>query len=271
MAIITASILDADYSRLREEVERVAEAGVDAFSLDVMDGHFVSRLTFGDYLVARVREWTRLPVEVHLMVEAPERWVRPMCDAGADLVVFHLEAAADPFDVIERVRAEGRLAGVALRHDTPVAELPDGLFEAVDLVNLVAVPLGYGGSASATDTFERIAELRRRIDARGLETGIEVDGGVKPATAARYAEAGADMLTVGTGIYRAPSVEEAVRTLHETTRGPGDERARARLERFLAVPSAHPSDEPARRERLERLRELLDVPTRVWDPRARTP
>jgi ribulose-phosphate 3-epimerase len=271
VAIITASVLDADYARMRDEVVRVAEAGVDAFSLDVMDGHFVSRLTFGDYLVARVREWTRLPIEVHLMVEAPERWVLPMCDAGADMVVFHLEAAADPLEVIERVRAERRLAGVALRHDTPVAALPDRLLEAADLVNLVAVPLGYGGSASATDTFQRIEELRARIDAAGWATAIEVDGGVKPATASRYAEAGADMLTVGTGIYHAPSAEEAVRTLHETTRGPRDERARSRLERFLAVPSALSVGDRARRERLDRLRERLDIPRRVWDPLRSSP
>jgi ribulose-phosphate 3-epimerase len=265
MAIITASILDADFSRLRHEVTRVATAGVDAFSLDVMDGHFVPRLTFGDHVVARVREWVDNPIEIHLMVERPEAWVRRMCDAGADMVVFHLEATDDASRVLEHIRDEGRAAGLALRLDTPIEHIPDDLLAAVDLVNLVAVPLGYGGSASAADTFERIAELRRRIDEAGLRTGIEVDGGVKPSTAARYAEAGADMLTVGTGIYHAPDVDEAIRTLHDSTRS-GDGEARSRLERFLSVPSSSPLDDAARRDRLDVLRRGLDIPSAVWDP-----
>jgi ribulose-phosphate 3-epimerase len=267
VAIITASILDADFARLEREVTRVAEAGVDAFSLDVMDGHFVGRLTFGEHVVARIRAWIDLPVEIHLMVDRPETWVQRMCDAGADMVVFHLEAADDPFDVVERVRAEQRSVGVALRNDTPVERIPADLLAAVDLVNLVAVPLGYGGSASAADTFERIAALRARVEGAGLRTGIEVDGGVKPSTATRYVEAGADVLTVGTGIYRAPDALEAVRTLRASTRD-GDERARARLERFLSVPSARPVDDAARRARLEAIRAGLDIPKRVWDPLA---
>ena len=139
-------------------------------------------------------------------------------DGGADMVVFHLEAASDPLDVIERIRAERRAAGLALRLDTAIEDVPEEVLAAVDLVNLVAVPLGYGGSASAADTFERISALRRRTDDAGMRLGIEVDGGVKPETARRYVDAGADMLTVGTGIYRAPDVDAAVRTLRETSR-----------------------------------------------------
>jgi ribulose-phosphate 3-epimerase len=266
VAIITASILDADYARLEHEVTRVAAAGVDAFSLDVMDGHFVPRLTFGEILVARIREWVDRPIEVHLMVERPETWVRRMSDTGADLVVFHLEAAADPLGVIEAIRSERRLAGVALRHDTPIDVLPDDLLAAIDLVNLVAVPLGFGGSASAADTFERIGQLRRRIDGASLDVAIEVDGGVKPSNAAEYAHAGADMLTSGTGIYHARDVEEAVRTLRESTAGPDDERSRARLRRFLSTPSSRPVDDAARRARLDELRVALDIPPNVWDP-----
>jgi ribulose-phosphate 3-epimerase len=265
VAIITASILDADFARLEHEVTRVAAAGVDAFSLDVMDGHFVPRLTFGDYVVARVRNWVELPIEIHLMVDRPETWVQRMCDAGADLVVFHLEAAADPFDVVDRIRAEERSAGVALRLDTPIEQIPDDLLAAVDLVNLVAVPLGYGGSDSAADTFDRIQALRERIDAGRLQAAIEVDGGVKPSNALGYVEAGADMLTVGTGIYHAPDVEEAVRSLRETTRVGGDA-ARDRLRRFLSVPSSSPVDDESRRARLEGVRTSLDIPRRVWDP-----
>lgn len=266
MAIIAASILDADYSRLEHEVARVASAGVDAISLDVMDGHFVPRLTFGDHVAARIRNWVDIPIEVHLMVERPETWVQRMCDAGADMILFHLEAARDPFEVVERVRAENRAVGVALRRETPIEDLPDDLLAAIDLVNLVAVPLGYGGGASAADIFDRIRGLRRRVDAAGLRTGIEVDGGVKPSTAVQYAQAGADMLIVGTGIYRADDVDEAVRLLHESTKGPRDEQARARLAHFLSVPSSAPVDDAARRARLDALRASLDIPRNVWDP-----
>lgn len=266
MAIIAASILDADYSQLEYEVTRVAAAGVDAFSLDVMDGHFAPRITFGDYLVARIRNWTDLPLEIHLMVERPETWVQRMCDAGADMVVFHLEAASDPFEVVERIRAEKRSVGVALTLDTAIEELPDDLIGVIDLVNLVAVPVGFGGSTSAADTFERIAGLRDRVEAIGAQIGIEVDGGVKPSNALQYARAGADMLTVGTGIYHAADVDEAVRILHESTRGSQDEQARARLRHFLSVPSSMPVDDAARRSRLEALRVALDIPRNVWDP-----
>jgi ribulose-phosphate 3-epimerase len=200
------------------------------------------------------------------MVERPETWVRPMCDAGADMIVFHLESALDPFEVVERVRAEERLAGIALKHETPIDAMPDDLLASVDLINLVAVPLGYGGSASVADIFEKIVDLRERIDGGGLNVAIEVDGGVKPSNAVRYVEAGADMLTVGTGIYHSDDVEEAVRTLRDSTRGPADERARGRLERFLSVPSSEPVDDAGRRERLEALRAALDIPKNVWDP-----
>jgi ribulose-phosphate 3-epimerase len=237
MAVISASILDADFGNLRHEVVRVAEAGVDAFSLDVMDGAFVPRATFGELLVGQIREWVDLPLEVHLMVRDPSSWVERMVEAGADLVMFHLEAARDPMTVIERIRRHGRLPGLAVRNDTSIANVPDEILAAVDVVNLVAVKLGWGGSASAGDTFERIAELRARLDAMGAGTAIEVDGGVKPENATGYVEVGADMLTSGTGIYHAPDAAEAVRALSASTRGEADDLARRRLATFLSVPS----------------------------------
>lgn len=266
MAVISASILDADFSRLRHEVERVVEAGVDAFSLDVIDGHFAPRISFGEYIVALVRNWIVLPIEVHLMVERPERLTQRMCDAGADLILFHLEATDDAHGIVERVRSEGRGVGVAVKEDTPIDAISDELLGAVDVVNLLSVPIGFGGSPSAPDTLERIAYLRRRADGLGIPLGIEVDGGVKPTNAGGYIEAGADMLTVGTGIYHAPDPGEAVRTLASSTAGPADAAARDRLRAFLDRPSRHPKDDAARRARLEELRVAQDVPRLVWDP-----
>jgi len=242
MAVISASILDADFSQLQNEVERVADAGVDAFSLDVIDGHFAPRISFGEYVVALVRNWTVLPIEVHLMVEQPERFVRRMCDAGADLVLFHLEASDEPDAIVEAVRSEGRGVGVAVKEDTPIDAIPDELLRSVDVVNLLSVPIGFGGSPSAPDTLDRITYLRSRADSLGVPLGIEVDGGVKPTNAAGYVEAGADMLTVGTGIYHAADAGEAVRTLVSSTAGPADAVARERLRAFLDVPSRDPRD-----------------------------
>jgi len=242
MAVISASILDADFSQLQNEVERVADAGVDAFSLDVIDGHFAPRISFGEYVVALVRNWTVLPIEVHLMVEQPERFVRRMCDAGADLVLFHLEATDEPDAIVETVRSEGRGVGVAVKEDTPIDAIPGELLRSVDVVNLLSVPIGFGGSPSAPDTLDRITYLRSRADSLGVPLGIEVDGGVKPTNAAGYVEAGADMLTVGTGIYHAADAGEAVRTLVSSTAGPADAVARERLRAFLDVPSRDPRD-----------------------------
>jgi ribulose-phosphate 3-epimerase len=238
MAVIAASILDADFSQLKHEVMRVAEAGVDAFSLDVMDGRFVPRVTFGQEVVKLVRGWIDTPIEVHLMVDEPEQWVQKICDAGADMVLFHLEATASPHEIVDHVRSESRLVGVALKEATPLARLSAELLSAVDLVNLLSVPIGFGGSPSAPDTLDRIKELRERADATGAELAIEVDGGVKPENARQYVEAGADMLTVGTGIYHAPDAARAVATLRSSTSGPSDDRSRERLRRFLTVPSS---------------------------------
>ena len=241
MAIIAASILDADFSRLEHEVTRVADAGVDAFSLDVIDGHFAPRVTFGEDVVAQVRSWIGLPIEVHLMVDRPENWVQGMCDAGADMVLFHVEATDQAEEVIAVVRSEGRRVGVAIKEETPLAELSDELLSAVDLVNLLSVPIGFGGSPSAPDTFSRIRDLRGRSIAAGLDFAIEVDGGVKPENADRYVDAGADMLTVGTGIYHAPDAAKAVAQLRESTSGAMDAVSRERLAGFLSVPSSQPS------------------------------
>jgi ribulose-phosphate 3-epimerase len=266
MAVISASILDADFSRLQEEVERVAEAGVDAFSLDVIDGHFAPRISFGDYVVALVRNWIALPIEVHLMIERPERLVQGMCDAGADLILFHLEATDAAESIVEHVRSEGRCVGLAVKEDTPIDAISDQLLSAIDVVNLLSVPIGFGGSPSAPNTLERISYLRQRAVTLGTALGIEVDGGVKPTNALGYVEAGADMLTVGTGIYRAADPVEAVRTLVSSTAGPADVSARTRLHAFLDVPSRTPRDDAGRRARLEERRVAQDIPRRVWDP-----
>jgi ribulose-phosphate 3-epimerase len=266
MTLIAASILDADYARLQEEVTRVDAAGVDAFTLDIMDGHFAPRITFGDHIAAKIREWTRLPIEVHLMVNEPERWARRFCDAGADLIIFHIEAACSPLEVVKGVRAEGRSVGIALLSETPVEAIPDPLLVEIDLVNLLAVPVGFGGNFAASDTLLRVKELRRRADALGTDLAIEVDGGVKPGNASEFVRAGVDMLTVGTGIYHAPDVDTAVHALRSEAAAGNVDEAKHRLELFLSRPSRKPVDDESRRRRQDQVRESLDIPTTNWDP-----
>lgn len=260
MAIIAASILDADHSQLRHEISRVARAGVDAFSLDVMDGIFVPRITFDDYLVAAIRTCVELPLEVHLMVDRPEAWVKRICDAGADMVVFHLEATADPCDVVRRIRDENRAVGLAIKCETDLAAISDELLSQIDLVNLMAVPIGFGGNASAPDTLDRVRELRKRSEVAGVNVAIEVDGGVKPSNVNDFVKAGADMLTVGTGIYHADDVDQAVRILRDSTDGALGLEARARLYRsFLSVPSRMGISSGEQHARLDALRVARDI------------
>lgn len=218
MAIIAASILDADFSRLKDEIQRVDRAGVDMFTLDIMDGHFAPRITFGDYVVACVRQWTELPLEAHLMVQQPEQWVERLLDVGVDLIVFHVESTERHEEIIETVRARGRSVGLALLAESPV-ESAKPWIDRIDVVNFLAVPVGFGGQKSAADTFDRIRTLRNYAAEINPNLIIEVDGGVKPNNAHLYAQAGADMLTVGTGIYHAPDVEEAVRQLKLLAKG----------------------------------------------------
>jgi ribulose-phosphate 3-epimerase len=262
-----ASILDADYSCLRSEIERVDKAGVDAFTLDIMDGRFVERFTFGDQLAAKIREWTSLPIEVHLMVSEPAGWARRFCDAGADMILFHLEATSNPMEVIDVVRSEGRSVGIALLSETPVSALDLRLLESVDTINFLAVPVGFGGAPPANNTLDRIQELRARCDEEGVDVAIEVDGGVKPNNACEFAQVGTDLLTVGTGIYHADDLASAMRELRACADTGDVDGARRRLDLFLSRPSRQPRNDPERRERLEEIRSALDIPAQSWDPK----
>ncbi len=260
VAIIAASILDSDFSNLRGEIEEVDRAGVDMFSLDVMDGHFAPRITFGDYVVACVRTWTSLPIEAHLMIQSPERWVERFIDVGADLVLFHLEATTVHRDVIAEIRGRNRSAGMAILASPPVEQLFDWV-PSVNVVNFLAVPVGFGGQQSAPDTCQRIRALRAVADHVNPNLVIEVDGGIKPENAEAYVAAGADMLTVGTGIYHAPNRMEAVRRLKTGTAGAADAIGRSRGSMFLQRRERSHLDRARLSRRLRELSEELGAPT----------
>lgn len=197
---ISASILNADFSRLGDEVERAVAGGVESIHLDVMDGHFVDNLTMGPVVVESVRSRTDRPFHSHLMITNPLAYADRFADAGSDLIVFHVEADDDPAAVIEAIESAGRRPGIALNPETPAdAVLP--WLDRVDLVLVMTVHPGWGGQAFIVDVLPKMRELRDEVDRRRLDVRIGVDGGVNLDTVRAAHDAGAEVLVVGSALY----------------------------------------------------------------------
>ena len=207
-AKIAPSFLTADLGRLAEEVRAVEEAGADYLHLDVMDGHFVPPITFGTLVVAAVRKVTRLPLDVHLMIEQPERHVDSFAQAGADILNVHVEACPQLEPVPRQIKALGCRAGVCLNPPTPVSAIEDVL-EHAGQVMVMGVNPGWGSQPFIPETLSKVRELRALLDERGLSPDIEVDGGVKVDNCAACAEAGATVLVAGSSVFngRAPAAD----------------------------------------------------------------
>jgi ribulose-phosphate 3-epimerase len=197
---ISASILNADFSRLGEEVRRADAGGVDSIHLDVMDGHFVDNLTMGPVVVEALRSHSRLPFHSHLMIDNPLAYAERFAEAGSDLIVFHVEADDEPLEVIHAIEAAGRRPGIALNPETPAEEVLPYL-ERVDLVLAMTVHPGWGGQSFITDVLPKMRALRDEIARRGLSVEIGVDGGVKTETIGSAWDAGGTVLVVGSGLY----------------------------------------------------------------------
>ncbi len=200
-AQISASLLNADFARLGDEVRRAVDAGVDSVHLDVMDGHFVDSLTMGPVVVQAVRPLASVPYHAHLMVSQPLRHARAFADAGSDLVVAHVEADDDPAEVIAAIHGYGRAAGLALNPETPAdAVLP--YLDAIDLLLVMTVHPGRGGQAFMSEVLPKIAQLREEIDRRGLSLPIGVDGGVNLDSIGPAHAAGGEVMVAGWALYR---------------------------------------------------------------------
>jgi ribulose-phosphate 3-epimerase len=198
---ISASLLNADFARLGDEVRRAVDGGVDSIHLDVMDGHFVESLTIGPVVVQAIRPVTSVPYHTHLMVSQPLRHARAFADAGSDLIVAHVEADDDPSAVIAAIHGYGRAAGLALNPETPAeAVLP--YLESIDLLLVMTVHPGRGGQAFLSEVLPKMAWLRDEIGRRGLTVPIGVDGGVNLDTIGAAHAAGGEVLVAGWALYR---------------------------------------------------------------------
>ena len=198
---ISASILNADFGRLGEEVRRADAGGVDSIHLDVMDGHFVDNLTMGPVVVEAVRDDSRLPFHSHLMISNPLAYTQRFADAGSDLIVFHVEADDDPTAVIEAIERAGCRPGIALNPETPPAAVQPYL-DRVDLLLVMTVHPGWGGQAFMAEVLPKLDELRDEVRRRELGVEIGVDGGVNLETIGAAHEAGGEVLVTGSALYR---------------------------------------------------------------------
>lgn len=212
---IASSILATDFARLGQQVKEAEVAGVDYIHVDVMDGHFVPNITIGPLIVRALRPVTDLPLDVHLMIEQPERYLADFAQAGADILTVHVETCPHLHRTIQQIKELGGKAGVTLNPATPLSTLEEILPE-VDLVLIMSVNPGFGGQSYIPGSTARIARLRAMLDEINPEVELEVDGGVNPTTIRQVVTAGATVLVAGSAIFNdRASVADNVRQLGE--------------------------------------------------------
>jgi len=211
---LAGSILDADFSNLLEQIRIAVDAGLDMLHFDIADGCFVPKITFGVNVVESVRRRFAIPSEVHLMVVNPERYVEPFANLGVEYVYFHYEATRYHYRVIRLIQEKGAKAGIALNPSTELL-LVKNLLEHVDAVLVMLVEPGFGGQQMIEGALSKVAALRKYREKRGLEYKIAVDGGIKHTNVDKVLKAGADIVVVGSGIFKEGDIASAVRKLKE--------------------------------------------------------
>ena len=210
---LAPSILSADFARLGEQVAEATKGGADYIHIDVMDGHFVPQITVGAPVVAAIRRWTNLPLDVHLMIEAPEHQVNQFVDAGADIITVHIEACPHIHQVVQKVKESGVRVGVSLSPGTPINTLKE-ILSSLDLVLVMTVNPGFGGQTFIEAMLDKVAHLRAELDKRGLTAELEVDGGINAEIAPRVVRAGARVLVTGAAVFSSgQTVAEALKRI----------------------------------------------------------
>jgi ribulose-phosphate 3-epimerase len=214
MKLIAPSILSADFTRLKEEIQAVEAAGADWIHADVMDGHFVPNLTFGPMVVEAARRATALPIDVHLMIHEPDRYISDFAKAGATYISVHAETCVHLNRTVQLIRDSGARPGVALNPASPVETLR-WILEYLDFVLVMSVNPGFGGQRFIPNSIAKIALLRKLITEKDLQTLIQVDGGVSPQTIADIAAAGADVFVAGSAIFNSPDYRRTILAMRQ--------------------------------------------------------
>lgn len=210
MAVLSPSLLAADFSCLGKEIKTIEEAGARWLHLDVMDFHFVPNLTFGACVIQKLRPLTDLVFDAHLMVEHPERYIEPFHKAGADYLTFHLEAADEPQKVIDEIKNAGMKCGLSVKPKTDVEKLVPYL-DQLDLILIMSVEPGFGGQSFMTDTLAKTTWLKAQKESNGYAYLIEMDGGINRETAIKAVDSGVEVLVAGTAVFGAENVANEVK------------------------------------------------------------
>ena len=197
---IAPSILSADFSRLGEQVAEAERGGADAIHIDIMDGKFVPNITMGPVVVEAIRRWTSLPFDLHLMIDAPERYIADFADVGADIITVHAEACMHLHRTVHQIREAGKKPSVAISPATPVSAIEEVIGD-IDQALVMTVNPGFGGQAFIESMLGKISRVRALLDERGLDADIQVDGGISAATAGSVVRAGANVLVAGSAVY----------------------------------------------------------------------